>query len=219
MNASASGYCRPSRSYLHSHTTTTLCDLPAELLLEIVQRLDNSALLNLSLTCHYVHSLALCTFFANNNIHDPRSGCLVAYNAPVETLPALRIALFIQNFAQVDYYFNPGIERMLGEVHDLHALISRIPTIQFVALNFTSVDIHFMSSEPQVLDPKVWKNKFQGLLDLILEKGCFQLSVQGGAKLIEFYLKHVEFPHAEGKSCFYSAQRLVLFLELCPDSR
>ena len=106
---------------------------------------------------------------------------------PVETLPALRVALFIQNLDQVNYSFNPGIERMLGEVHDLRALISRMPTIRFVSLDFISVDAHFMNGEPQVLNPEVWKREFQGLLDLILEKGCYDLCVQGGVRFIEFY--------------------------------
>lgn len=216
MNTSTPGYFFPSRSYSHPNTATTLLDLPAELL-EIAQRLDNPALLSLCLTCRSVHSLALCTFFANNKIYDPSSGCLFAYNTPVETLPALRVALFIQNLDQVNYSFNPGIERMLGEVHDLRALISRMPTIRFVSLDFISVDAHFMNGEPQVLNPEVWKREFQGLLDLILEKGCYDLCVQGGVRFIEFYSKYVEFPHAEGMSFFSPAARLVSSADV-PDS-
>ena len=199
MNTSTSGgimACRPATCYSCPSTTTTLCDLPAELVLEIGQRLDNPSLLNLCLTCRYLHSLALDTFFANNNIPNPKSGCLVAYNTPVETLPAVRIALFIQTLDQVNYSFNPGIERMLREVHDLHALISRMPTIGYVGLNFMNLDNHFLYRQPPILNPEVWKKKLQGLLDLILEKGCSQLCIQGGAKLVELYTKH------EGKSFF-----------------
>ena len=93
-----------------------LCDLPMELLVEIVQRLDNPALLNLGLTCRCVHSLALDTFFTNNKIHDPQSGWLVAYKRPIEMLPAVRNALFVQKLDQLHYYFNPPVERKLEEV-------------------------------------------------------------------------------------------------------
>jgi len=98
---------------------------------------------------------------------------------------------------------------MLGEVHDLRALISRMPTIRFVSLDLMSVDAHFINGVPQVLDPQVWKKEFQGLLDLILEKGCYNLCVQGGVRFIEFYSKDAEFPQAEGRSFFCPAARLV----------
>ena len=133
---------------------------------------------------------------------------------PVETLPALRNALFVQKLDELSYSFNPPVERMLEEVRDLRALISRMPTTGFVNLSFFVVDIHFMSSQPQVLDPEVWKKEFQGLLDIILEKGCSQLYVWGGAELIKFYSKHVEFPHAEGKVLFLFCPTAVWFLEL-----
>ena len=185
---------------------TTLCDLPAELLLEIVQHLDNPALLNLGLTCRCMQSAALCTFFTNNDICDPVAGWLVAYKTPVETLPALRGALFIQRMDQLHYYFNPGVKRMIGEVQDLHALISRMPAIGLVKLYFSVVDNCFMRGEHEVLNPKVWKKEFQGLLEAILEKGCYDLYVQGGEKLIELYPEDIaEFPEPKGISCFDSA--------------
>jgi hypothetical protein len=179
----------------------TFCDLPAELLFEIVQRLDNPALLSLGLTCHCVHSLALDTFFTNNKICDPKSGWLIAYKTPVETLPALRNALFVQKLDQLHYYFNPPVEIMLEEVRDLHALISRMPTTGLVKLHFSVMDHHFGfgRGEPQVLNSEVWKKEFQRLLDLILEKGCSELYVEGGEKLIGLYPEHVKFPGVEGK--------------------
>ena len=182
-----------------SNMTTTLCDLPMDLLLEIIQHLDNPALLSLGLTCRCVSSLALDTFFSNNNIHDPRSGWLIAYNTPVETLPAFRNALFLRTLEQVHYYFNPGIERMLEEVRDLHALISRMPTIGVVKLHFSVVDGYFAREGRQVLNLEVWKKEFQGLLDLVLEKGCYELFVRDGASLIGLDPEHVvEFPDVEG---------------------
>jgi hypothetical protein len=192
----------------------TFCDLPAELLLEIVQRLDNPALLSLGLTCRCVHSLALDTFFANNKIHDPKSGCLIAYKTPVETLPALRNALSVQRLDQLHYYFNPPVERMLGEVRDLRALISRMPTTGLVKLHFSVVDHHFgfARGEPQVLNSEVWQKEFQGLLDLILEKGCYELYVGGGHQLIGLYAEHmVEFLDVEGKFCFIFPSNLPHF--------
>jgi len=195
-----------------SNTTTTLCDLPMDLLLEIIQHLDNPALLSLGLTCRCVSFLALDTFFANNNIHDPRSGWLIAYNTPVETLPAFRNALFLRRLEQVHYYFNPGVERMLGEVRDLHALISRMPTISVVKLHFSVVDGYFAREERQVLNSEVWKKEFQGLLDLVLEKGCYELFVRDGASLIGLYPEHVvEFSDVEGGFCFILSPPCLIF--------
>jgi len=183
--------------------STTLCDLPAELLLEILQHLDNPALLSLGLTCRCMQSPALCTFFANNDIRDPAAGWLVAYKTPVETLPALRGALFIQKIDQVHYYFNPGVERMIREVQDLRALISRMPAIGLVKLHFSVLDNHFVRGERQVLNPKVWKKELQSLLDVILKKGCYELYIQGGEKLIPLYSGNVvELLEPKGIFCF-----------------
>jgi len=180
----------------------TLCDLPTELLLQIIQHLDNPALLNLGLTCRCVNTLALDAFFVNNYIRNPKLGWLVAYNTPVETLPALRNALFIRTLDELHYYFNPGINRMIKEVKDLRAFISRMPTIELVNLHFSVVDNHFATEEPQVLNLEVWKKEFQGLLDLVLEKGCDELYVQGGKTLIGLYPEQVvEIPDVEGGLC------------------
>ena len=198
--------CGPSRSDSDQNTVATLCDLPVELLLEIIQRLDNPALLSLGLACRCVHALALDTLFSKNNIRNPRSGWLTAYQTPVETLPALRNALFIQELDELNYYFNPPVERMLNEVRDLRALMSRMPTARLVKLHFSVVDHHFgvAGREPQGLNAEVWKKEFQGLLDVVLEKGCNELYVEDGVTLIGLDSKHiVEFPDVDGELYFY----------------
>lgn len=183
--------CGPSESKSDLGPSTTLCDLPGELLMEIIQRLDNPALVNLGLTCHHLHFLALNTFFSNNDIHDPKGGWLVAYKTPVETLPALRSALFVRRLDQLHYYFNPPVDRMIEETRDLVALISRMPTIGLVKLHFSTVDQHFNfgGGEPRILDTVLWKEALQSLLELVLEKGCHELYVQGGETLIGLYPK------------------------------
>lgn len=209
--------CGPSRSNSVQNTVATLCDLPEELLLEIIQHLDNPALLSLGLTCRCVHFLALDTLFSNNNIHSPKSGWLTAYNTPVETLPALRHALFIQKLDQLYYYFNPPFKRMLEEVRDLRALMSRMPTAGVVKLHFSVVDRHFgvAGREPRGLNAEVWKEEFQGLLDVVLEKGCYELYVEDGATLVGLFSKHiVEFPDVDGELYFYFATQLVPFSQL-----
>lgn len=178
---------RPSNSV----PSTTLCDLPAELLLEIIQRLDNPALVNLALTYHHLHFLALETFFSNNDICDPKAGWLVAYKAPVEALPALRKALYVQWLDQLHYSFNPPIDRIIEQVRDFRAFIARLPPIRLVRLQyFSAVDYHVLygQGKAQVLNP-VWKEEFQSLLDLVLEKGCRELFVQGGETIIGLYLQ------------------------------
>jgi len=204
--------CGRSKSDSDPNTTATLCDLPTELLLEIIQHLDNPALLNLGLTCRCVNTLALDTFFVNNNIGNPKLGWLIAYDTPVETLPALCNALFVRKLDQVHYHFNPGMNRMIKEVKDLHALISRMPTIKRVKLHFSLADHYFARGEPQVVNLQVWKKEFQGLLDLVLEKGCDELYVEGGKTLLELYPKPVvEIPDVEGGLCCILSPNLSHF--------
>jgi len=208
--------CGSSKSDSDPNTTATLCDLPTELHLEIIQHLDNPELLNLGLTCRCVNTLALETFFYNNNIRNPKSGRLYASCTPDETLPAFRNALFLRKLDEVHYYFNPGIDRTIKEVKDLQALISRMPTIELVKLHFNNVDLYFklreLRGERRVVNLQVWKKEFQGLLDLVLEKGCDELYVQGGKRIIRRYAEQVvEIPDVEGALCYIPPPNLSHF--------
>ncbi|KIM41251.1 hypothetical protein M413DRAFT_445290 [Hebeloma cylindrosporum] len=101
-----------------------------------------------------------------------------------------------------------------------------MPTTGIVKLHFSVVDHHLgiPGGERQViLKPKVWKEEFQGLLDVVLEKGCYELHVQGGATLIGLYPSGAEFEdirasdvsvrrRRQGKSLFGKA-RLGPFME------
>ena len=61
-----------------------------------------------------------------------------------------------------------------------------MPITGLIKLYFSVVDHHFgfERGEPQVLNPEVWKKESQDLLDIVLEKGCNELYVEGREKLI-----------------------------------
>jgi riboflavin biosynthesis pyrimidine reductase len=50
----------------------------------------------------------------------------------------------------------------------------------------------------------VWEKELQGLLDVILEKGCQELHVEGGKNLIRLYpgTNDMDFPEPEGTFYF-----------------
>ena len=65
----------------------------------------------------------------------------------------------------------------------MRAVISCMPTTALVKPHFFVVDHHFgvAGREPQGLNAEVWKQEFQGLLDVVLEKGCYELYVEDRA--------------------------------------
>ncbi|KAF8153307.1 hypothetical protein B0H34DRAFT_662866 [Crassisporium funariophilum] len=109
---------------------------------------------------------------------------------PIETLPAIRAALFVKNLSQIDYYFNPDFDRMIDEVNDLCGLIARLPSIDNVRLYFDVIDQWISGSRmPSArLNPKSWKRQLTRLLEIILDKSCTQLNLIGGMRFSQVYL-------------------------------
>ncbi|KDR76901.1 hypothetical protein GALMADRAFT_418624 [Galerina marginata CBS 339.88] len=81
--------------------------------------------------------------------------------------------------------------RTLDEIANLQAIISRMPEVRYVNLDFTSVGT-WLRSVLRRSHPCLWNEKvnievleraFVGLLDNILDKGCTTLLVSGGKEL------------------------------------
>ncbi|CAA7263312.1 unnamed protein product [Cyclocybe aegerita] len=175
----------------HEKPSTRFTDLPTDILREIISHLDNDGLLQLGRTCKDTHTLALSEFFSRNDLREPEEGFIVAYKKPIETLPALRAALFVKDLRQLHFYLNPNLDRLIGEVADLRSLAARVSTMEIVRLHFSVVDgwIDAYGQFPSDrMDRRMWKELFTGLLDGILSKSCTQLLVRGGERLKELYL-------------------------------
>ncbi|KAJ3509885.1 hypothetical protein NLJ89_g4976 [Agrocybe chaxingu] len=172
--------------------STRLTDLPTDILQEIISHLDNDGLLQLGRTCKDTHTLALSEFFSQNDLRRPEEGFIVAYKKPIETLPALRAALFVKDLRQLHCYLNPNLDRLIGEVADLRSLAARVSTMEMVWLHFSVVD---------GVDKRVWsvparpdgqedveRACLRGCWMKIRGQSCIQLLVTGGERLKELYL-------------------------------
>jgi hypothetical protein len=170
-------------------TPPKLTDLPNELLGLIIEYLDSDSLFWLSMTCKVLHYVALPAFFEQNEVKEPASGWVVVHKAPRKTLQALRMALFVANLDQIYYYFNHGLDRLLGEVRDLHGLVARLPSVDQVRLRFSVFDRWLDRSPPtdERLDVDVWRKEFGSMLDQFLVKGCKKLHITGGSRIWTIY--------------------------------
>ena len=169
--------------------TSDICNLPAELLHEVISHLDNPSLLQFGLTCKRLHYISLNTYFERNDIQNPSHGWLVAYQTPPETLPALRAALWVKEIKQLHFYFNPGIDKLIAEVVDMYWLVRRLSSIDLVKLHFSVVDTWIWRHGPnyQLLDGHRWFEVFTGLLEIIIERGCTDLQITGAGMLESMY--------------------------------
>ncbi|KIJ98620.1 hypothetical protein K443DRAFT_9045 [Laccaria amethystina LaAM-08-1] len=79
--------------------------LPDELLENIVDRLEDEPLMQLSMTCRRFHFLALPIVLARANIKDRNTRYLYLHDPLAHILPALRLALFVQNVDSLSINF------------------------------------------------------------------------------------------------------------------
>jgi hypothetical protein len=185
----------------------TLPDLPNELLFIIFHDLDNQCLFNLSLTCRRMNTVALNHFFSKNDIQDPGGGHFLPNpfnksDLPIQTIPALRSALFVHNLRIFDFVLNSRAERMCEEVADLYVLAARLCSIKTFKLSFRNMDHYsFLIAEMQTLAAgEVWYKSVTRLLDTVLDRSCNVFEVEGGTRFSELY--HGLIPTPSPGMCF-----------------
>lgn len=133
----------------------TLPDLPNELLFIIFHDLDNQTLFNLGLTCRRMNTVALNHFFSKNDIQDPGGGYFLPdpFNKPelpIQTIPALRSALFVHNLRNFDFVLNPRAKRMREEIADLYVLAARLYSINTFKLTWTTILFFLRRCKPSL---------------------------------------------------------------------
>jgi len=179
-----------------SFAFATLPDLPNELLLIIMHDLTNQTLYNLGLTCRRMNTVALKYFFSENNIQDPGRGyffpnLLKKPDLPIQTIPALRSALYVHHLLEFDFILGPGGKRMSEEVADLCVLAARLRSIRVFKLSFRHIDDSSSNLRgTQTLaanDITKWYKSVTGLLDNVLNKSCNELHIEGGDHFSKLY--------------------------------
>ena len=175
-----------------SFALATLTDLPNELLLIVIHDLDNQSLFNLGLTCRRMNTVALNYFFSKNNIQDPARGYFLfnLLKLPIQTIPALRSALYMHHLLDSEFILSPGRKRMSEEVADLCVLAARLHSIKVFRLSFRYLNNSFHLGRMGVGaadDFMTWYKSVTGLLDNVLDKSCDNLHIEGGGHFPELY--------------------------------
>jgi hypothetical protein len=179
----------------------TLPDLPNELLLIVFQDLDNQSLFNLGLTCRRMNTVALNHFFSKNDIQDPGGGYFLPNpfnkpDLPIQTIPALRNALFVYNLRIFDFVLNPRAKKMREEVTDLYVLAARLRSIKIFKLSCRNMDHYsfFLAKMQNLAADDVWYKSVTRLLDTVLDKSCNVFEVDGGTRFSELYRDFIPNP-------------------------
>ncbi|EDR04297.1 uncharacterized protein LACBIDRAFT_330804 [Laccaria bicolor S238N-H82] len=161
---------------MQSPNTPSLVDLPDELLENIVDRLDDESLIQLSMTCKRLHFFVLPIVFARANILEGNiddATCFYLHDPPAHILRALQLALFIQNVDSLGIDFGYPASTILPYARELNKLVSRLPSVKRFYLNLS----HSLS--PSAPNPG-WQKEVLLLLDLVVNRSCVLLSVDGG---------------------------------------
>ncbi|RXW13757.1 hypothetical protein EST38_g12096 [Candolleomyces aberdarensis] len=171
----------PSKSPLAS-----LMDLPHELLLQIINELDDAALCALGSTGKELNNLIFPLFFDKHKITDPSQGWISCYRAPEHTLRAIRCSLSTKNIRNIHYYFNKGIERLVEEVEEMHAIVRRTDEVTDFKVYLVDPDDWALRDAPGLDETQVprlteeeWTKLYVGLLTTSLTNGCRRAHLGG----------------------------------------
>ena len=154
--------------FLVTTMSTCILDLPLELLQEILSHLDNPSLLQLGLTCKTFNRISLEFFFEKDTAYQLFPGWFLATRGSPEILWAMRAALWREPFHKLFYYFSSGINSLPAEVCELYHLIKCLSSIMETYLNFDPC-----------IGLKRWSQVVTRLLDMVIEKGCRELQIEG----------------------------------------
>lgn len=151
--------------------TTSLLDLPNELLLVVSQDLDDDGLLHLASTCQRLNLLMIPLVFARYDFELPSSSIpsisLTAKNLRV--LAALEIASFVTSIDDIDLslegYYHLTYSDLLISIRRLHAVATRLSHLGHVRLG--AIDINSWKRE----GVRHWPHTLAALLNTVSQRG------------------------------------------------
>ncbi|RXW22762.1 hypothetical protein EST38_g3087 [Candolleomyces aberdarensis] len=172
----------------------SLTNLPHELLLQILDELDDAALFALGATCKNFNNLVFPWFFDKYKIARPLQGWISCYKAPEHTLRAIRCSLSTKNISRIYYYFNKGIDRLVEEVEEMHAIVRKTDEVTEFKVYLTDPDDWAIARDVRRLDRtqvlrltlEEWTVLYLGLLTAALTKGCQHMRLGGGGPFLEY---------------------------------
>ena len=100
---------------------------------------------------HHCPTIALSYFFSKNDIQDPARGYFTdsSKTAPIQTIPALRSALFVHHLQDFNFVLSRNTKRMCEQVADLCVLATRLHSMKIFKLSFLFVGNYFPLTEKQ----------------------------------------------------------------------
>ncbi|KAJ7284613.1 hypothetical protein C8J57DRAFT_1289097 [Mycena rebaudengoi] len=172
-------------------------DTPNEIILEILRYLDKSdpGIFALSTSCKRLHYLALPIYLAGHGIPNSTSLAsedLIIHADELDILAALETALFIPSLQHISCSFALSSARYGYSALDMDVFIRHIrrlanflltrENVGEVTLIFKDLNIWAVDESTGVLE--TWSAAISRLLDVILEKQCKTLTVDGGMFIV-----------------------------------
>ncbi|KAJ7758874.1 hypothetical protein DFH07DRAFT_818143 [Mycena maculata] len=173
-----------------------LLRLPNEVLLEIFQYLDpaDPGIFGISTSCKRLHYLAL-PIFLSAWIPDaalPASRDLVLSPNQLEVLVPLQTSLFIHSLRNLSCSFSLNSARrdyssrdmdiFFRNIRRLAGFLSILQRVDEVTLDFK--DLNFWAIGESLDALETWSSVISALLDVVLEKDCRTLNVEGGMFIV-----------------------------------
>ncbi|KAJ7039588.1 hypothetical protein C8F04DRAFT_295559 [Mycena alexandri] len=179
---------------MDTRVVTGILRLPNEILLEILQQLDASdpGIFALSTFSKRLHYLALPVYLASHGIVDApelaSQDCLTLAPSQLHVLRALGTALFIPSLKRIHCSFSLSSARrgyspremdvFLHHIRSLAGFLSILERVDEVTLDFKGCNFWVISETLDVLER--YTSAISTLLNVILEKQCKTLDVEGG---------------------------------------
>ncbi|KAJ2916195.1 hypothetical protein MD484_g4221, partial [Candolleomyces efflorescens] len=206
-----------------SKLPVSLMDLPTELILQILEELDDDALCALGATCKGLNNLVFPFFFQKHKIRNPSQGWITCSpDLPLHTLRAIRSCLSTKNICSIHYYFSKGLEELVEELEEMHAIVRRADCVTDFRVYLMEVDewavrdaVRLDEAQLLPLTSEEWTRLFLALLTTALTKGCRDVLLEGGTCFLK-YLQHREQNAAETVSAKSLAVNRLLTAQVDP---
>ncbi|KAJ7912496.1 hypothetical protein B0H13DRAFT_1713038 [Mycena leptocephala] len=191
----------------------TLLSLPNELLIVIFEnpKFPVDYLPILAVSCRRLHFVALPIYFARSGMPSPSKSAIIhlAADGP-DMLAALNMALFISSIEYVSVSLpHPSctsIFPLLPHLRRVRAFISRFPSVKRVTLQLDARN-SMCNSTADDRALRAWSSTLGGLLNVLVEKGCIDITVRYGGYLTRSFMLSSE-STKRMKRAFKSVKRL-----------
>ncbi|KAJ7186875.1 hypothetical protein C8R46DRAFT_1058287 [Mycena filopes] len=172
----------------------SLMSLPNELLVPIFEnpKFPLDYLCTLAVLCRRLHFVALPIYFARSGMPEPtKSAFIPLAKDGQDMLAALNMALFISSMEDITCVLpHPSctsIFPLLPHLRRLRKFIARISSVKRVTLQLDARNsMCNAAGDDEAL--RAWSSTLGGLLNVVIEKGCTELTVRYGGYLTRSFI-------------------------------